>query len=112
MQFLVLPRLLALILMMPLPALYADLMGILGGALVTVSAFDVSLLQYYNETRRAGPFARFHRRLAEEPGFGIWSVCNARPRGVCSTMMPISNVRPAILKNCWRSPPTPESSGF
>ncbi|MBS1214019.1 MAG: transporter permease [Proteobacteria bacterium] len=53
MQFLVLPRLLALVLMMPLLCLYADLMGILGGALVTISAFDVSLLQYYNETRRS-----------------------------------------------------------
>ncbi len=53
MEFLVLPRMLALVLMMPLLALYADLMGIVGGALVTVSAFDVSLVQYYNETRRA-----------------------------------------------------------
>jgi len=52
-EFLVLPRMLALVLMMPLLALYADLMGILGGALVTVSAFDVSLVQYYHETRRA-----------------------------------------------------------
>ena len=52
-EFLVLPRILALVLMMPLLALYADLMGIIGGALVTVSAFDVSLIQYYNETRRA-----------------------------------------------------------
>jgi len=53
MEFLVLPRMLALIVMMPLLGLYADFMGILGGALVTVSAFDVSLVQYYNETRRA-----------------------------------------------------------
>ncbi len=53
MEFLVLPRMLALILMMPLLCLYADLMGILGGALVTVSAFDVSLIQYYNETQKA-----------------------------------------------------------
>ena len=52
-EFLVLPRILALVLMMPLLALYADLMGIIGGALVTVSVFDVSLIQYYNETRRA-----------------------------------------------------------
>lgn len=52
-EFLVLPRMLALILMMPLLGLYANLMGILGGALVTVSAFDVSLIQYYNETRKA-----------------------------------------------------------
>ena len=53
MEFLVLPRMLALIVMMPLLGLYADFMGMLGGALVTVSAFDVSLVQYYNETRRS-----------------------------------------------------------
>ena len=53
MEFLVMPRMLALILMLPLLCLYADLMGILGGALVTISAFDVSLIQYYNETRKA-----------------------------------------------------------
>lgn len=53
MEFLVLPRMLSLILMLPLLCLYADLMGILGGALVTVNAFDVSLLQYINETRKA-----------------------------------------------------------
>jgi phospholipid/cholesterol/gamma-HCH transport system permease protein len=52
-EFLVLPRMLALIVMMPLLGLYADFMGILGGALVTVSAFDVSVIQYYNETRRS-----------------------------------------------------------
>jgi len=53
MEFLVLPRMLGLVLMMPLLCLYADLMGMLGGALVTVSAFDVSLIQYYNETQKA-----------------------------------------------------------
>lgn len=53
MEFLVMPRMLALILMLPLLCLYADLMGILGGTLVTISAFDVSLVQYFNETRKA-----------------------------------------------------------
>ncbi|MGZ5001452.1 MAG: MlaE family ABC transporter permease [Methylomonas sp.] len=53
MEFLVLPRMLALVLMMPLLCLYADLLGILGGAMVTISAFDVSLIQYYNETQKA-----------------------------------------------------------
>lgn len=61
MEFLVLPRMLALILMLPLLCLYADLMGILGGAMVTVNVFDVSLLQYYNETRKA----------VQLPDFGI-----------------------------------------
>lgn len=48
-EFLVLPRMLALVVMMPLLTLYADLMGISGGALVSYSAFDVSFIQYYNE---------------------------------------------------------------
>jgi phospholipid/cholesterol/gamma-HCH transport system permease protein len=52
-EFLVLPRMLGLVLMMPLLCLYADLMGMLGGALVTISVFDVSLIQYYNETQKA-----------------------------------------------------------
>lgn len=53
MEFLVLPRMLALVVMMPMLGLYANLMGIIGGALVTVNLFDVSLLQYYNETKHA-----------------------------------------------------------
>ena len=53
MEFLVLPRILALILIMPLLCLYADLMGIVGGALVTVSFFDVSLVEYLNRTADA-----------------------------------------------------------
>ncbi|MDD5276243.1 MAG: ABC transporter permease [Methylovulum sp.] len=52
MQFLVMPRMLALALMLPLLCLYADFMGILGGALVTISVFDVSLIQYAHEARR------------------------------------------------------------
>ena len=53
MEFLVLPRIIALALMMPLLTLYADLMGILGGMIVGVGGFDISLMEYYNETRGA-----------------------------------------------------------
>jgi phospholipid/cholesterol/gamma-HCH transport system permease protein len=53
MEFLVLPRLLALVLMMPLLALYADMLGILGGAIVGVGAMDIPLIQYLNQTRDA-----------------------------------------------------------
>jgi phospholipid/cholesterol/gamma-HCH transport system permease protein len=56
MEFLVLPRMLALALMMPLLCLYADLMGLLGGAIVGVGLMDISVVQYYNQTRGAmGP---------------------------------------------------------
>jgi phospholipid/cholesterol/gamma-HCH transport system permease protein len=48
MEFLVVPRMLALIVMMPLLCLYAIFTGILGGALASVAAFDLSLLEYFN----------------------------------------------------------------
>ncbi len=50
MEFLVLPRILALVLMMPLLAIYADLVGILGGLAVGVGAFDITLTQYAEQT--------------------------------------------------------------
>ena len=53
MEFLVLPRILALVLMMPLLCLYADLMGILGGFLVGVTMLDLNAVEYFNQTREA-----------------------------------------------------------
>jgi phospholipid/cholesterol/gamma-HCH transport system permease protein len=49
-EFLVLPRVLALIVMMPLLCLFADLVGILGGAFVGVSMLDLSAKNYLRET--------------------------------------------------------------
>jgi phospholipid/cholesterol/gamma-HCH transport system permease protein len=51
MEFLVLPRMLALVIMMPLLCLYADLVGILGGALVGVGMLDLGLMEYYHQTK-------------------------------------------------------------
>ncbi len=51
MDFLVLPRIIALALMMPLLTLYADLMGILGGLVVAVSGFDMTAQEYLHETK-------------------------------------------------------------
>jgi phospholipid/cholesterol/gamma-HCH transport system permease protein len=53
MEFLVLPRMLALGLMMPLLCLYANVMGILGGMVVGVGMLNISFIQYYNETAKA-----------------------------------------------------------
>lgn len=50
MDFLVLPRMLALILMMPLLCLYAIFVGILGGFFVGVFLLDLSPIQYYHQT--------------------------------------------------------------
>jgi phospholipid/cholesterol/gamma-HCH transport system permease protein len=53
MEFLVLPRMLALALMMPLLCLYANIMGILGGMVVGVWMLNIGFIQYYNETAKA-----------------------------------------------------------
>jgi phospholipid/cholesterol/gamma-HCH transport system permease protein len=49
-EFLVLPRLVALIVMLPLLSLYGSLLGILGGTVVSLLMMDVGLLQYLTET--------------------------------------------------------------
>jgi phospholipid/cholesterol/gamma-HCH transport system permease protein len=53
MEFLVLPRVLALVIMMPLLCLYADLMGILGGSVVAAGILDINMFQYYIQTKGA-----------------------------------------------------------
>jgi phospholipid/cholesterol/gamma-HCH transport system permease protein len=50
MEFLVLPRMLALLMMMPLLCLYSDLMGILGGFVVAVGMLGITPELYYNQT--------------------------------------------------------------
>ncbi len=50
MEFLVLPRMVALGLMMPPLCLYANFMGILGGMVVAVWMLDIGFMQYYHET--------------------------------------------------------------
>jgi phospholipid/cholesterol/gamma-HCH transport system permease protein len=53
MEFLVLPRVLALILMMPLLCFYSDLMGVLGGAAVGSGILGLSFTTYFRETLHA-----------------------------------------------------------
>src|SRR6266480_3234281 len=53
MEFLVLPRMLALMLMMPLLCVYADMMGMVAGLLIGTGLLDLSLVEYVNETRKA-----------------------------------------------------------
>jgi phospholipid/cholesterol/gamma-HCH transport system permease protein len=53
MEFLVLPRMLALTLMMPFLCLYANLMGILGGWVVAVPLYGLNPIQYFSRTMEA-----------------------------------------------------------
>ncbi|MDD2660649.1 MAG: ABC transporter permease [Methylococcales bacterium] len=82
MEFLVLPRMLALILIMPLLCLYADLMGIVGGALVTVSFFDVSLVEYLNRTANAVHIPDFTIGIVKCAVFGILIALSGCMRGM------------------------------
>ncbi len=53
MQFLVLPRVFALILMMPLLCVCADLVSVVGGMVVAVGISDVTATQYINQIEQA-----------------------------------------------------------
>jgi phospholipid/cholesterol/gamma-HCH transport system permease protein len=52
-DFLVLPRAIALIIMMPLLTLYASLLAIAGGMLAALAMLDISIVQYLEQTRSA-----------------------------------------------------------
>jgi phospholipid/cholesterol/gamma-HCH transport system permease protein len=52
-EFLVLPRVIALILMMPLLCLYSDFVGVMGGAVIGVGMLDLSWTTYFRETVNA-----------------------------------------------------------
>ena len=71
MEFLVLPRMLALALMMPLLCLYADLMGILGGFIVGVGMLDLNPVVYFNQTGAAVSLKHFWIGLFHSVVFGV-----------------------------------------
>lgn len=69
-DFLVLPRMIALMLMMPLLALYADLLGILGGALIGTIPATVTMTQYAHQTLGAISIGDFAGGLAKSAVYG------------------------------------------
>jgi phospholipid/cholesterol/gamma-HCH transport system permease protein len=52
-EFLVLPRVIALVLMMPMLCLYSDFVGVMGGAVIGVGMLDLSWTTYFRETTSA-----------------------------------------------------------
>lgn len=71
MEFLVLPRMLALSVMMPLLTIYADLMGILGGLLIGVYMLNLNFMEYYNKTREAVTLNDFWIGIFSAAVFGV-----------------------------------------
>jgi phospholipid/cholesterol/gamma-HCH transport system permease protein len=84
MEFLVLPRMLALMLMMPLLCLYADLMGILGGFIVGVGMLDLSAVEYYNMTKASVGLNNLWIGLFHSAVFGVLVALSGCLRGMQS----------------------------
>jgi len=71
MDYLVMPRLLALVLMIPLLSFYAGLVGIIAGIVVSVSVFDISVYEYYQQTLRALTFTHFAVGIMKGMLYGV-----------------------------------------
>ena len=71
MEFLVLPRMIALAVMMPLLCLYADLLGMLGGAAVGVGLLHLGGLEYYQRSLGAITLDDFAAGLIKASVFGV-----------------------------------------
>lgn len=70
-EFLVLPRVLALFLMIPLLAVYADCLGVAGGAFVASTMLHISLRTYLTETRNAITLTMIFGGLFKAAVYGI-----------------------------------------
>ena len=82
MEFLVLPRMIALIVMMPLLCLYADLLGIVGGLIVGVGMLDLGVMEYLNETRAAVTLTNLWIGLFHSIVFGVLIALSGCLRGM------------------------------
>ena len=81
-EFLVLPRLIALTLMMPLLTLFADLMGIVGGALIASGVYDINLVVYFNRISEAVSLADLFMGLFKGLVFGVLIALSGCLRGI------------------------------
>jgi phospholipid/cholesterol/gamma-HCH transport system permease protein len=70
-EFLVLPRMLALMLMMPLLCVFADLISIAGGLVVSVGMLDVTTAVYLQRTMESISLASFLLGVAKGSFFGF-----------------------------------------
>lgn len=70
-DFLVLPRLIALTITMPLLCIYADFMGILGGAIVCAALLDISFFQYFQQIQGFVGLTHFAIGVAKAGVFGV-----------------------------------------
>ncbi|MDJ0850085.1 MAG: ABC transporter permease [Myxococcota bacterium] len=82
MEYLVLPRMLALMLMMPLLTLYADFLGIVGGMLVSTTALGVGAVQYAQQTIAAISLGDFGAGVFKGAVYGVIVALSGCLRGM------------------------------
>ncbi len=70
-EFLVLPRMLALVVMMPILCVYADVMGIIGGLIVGVGMLNLGWVEYLNQTKASLTLTYFWIGLFHSTVFGV-----------------------------------------
>ena len=74
-EFLVLPRIIALVLMFPLLTIFADVIGALGGLVIGVGMFDVSYEQYSSRTVAALNLVQISTGVGKSIIFGLIVAC-------------------------------------
>ena len=85
-EFLVLPRMLALILMMPLLCVFADLISIAGGFLVSTLMLDITPALYLHRTVAAISLVNFLLGISKGAFFGVLVALTGCLRGMqCGT---------------------------
>ena len=70
-EYLVLPRLIALSLMMPLLCLYSDIVGMIGGAVVGVGMLGITPAQYWQQTLYYASTTQFALGIMKAGVFGV-----------------------------------------
>ncbi|MFA5008518.1 MAG: ABC transporter permease [Candidatus Omnitrophota bacterium] len=81
-EFLVIPRIMALVVMMPLLTLYADFMGILGGYIISAGILGINPVEYLNHTQSAVKLSNLWIGLVHSFIFGIIIAISGCLRGI------------------------------
>ncbi len=71
MEVLVVPRVLALVVVMPLLTFYADIMGLLGGAVMATAVLDISFVRFARQLSEAVTMWSFWIGILKAPIFGF-----------------------------------------
>lgn len=70
-ELLVVPRLIGLVIALPLLTFFSDIMGLVGGSLISLALLDVSPLQYVDRVRHAVDDSDLFVGLVKAPIFGF-----------------------------------------